>query len=68
MSQIRVHRLLTCGQNIAVLVLAVATTTTLIIYQKGENAKRARGERDGRLVKGEEALLGHRDPNFRYTL
>lgn len=39
-----------------------------MMYIKWENGKRARGERDDRLAEGDEGMLGHRHPKFRYTL
>lgn len=52
--------------NLGTLVLAFVTTAGTMVYCKWENAKRERGERDGRLS-GDESLLGHRHPKFRYT-
>lgn len=54
--------------NIAVLALSCAMSVGLMVYQKGENARRERGDRQGRLQEGEEMLLGQRHPGFRYTL
>jgi hypothetical protein len=53
--------------NIGVLVLCLAVTSITMLYCKMENAKRERGERDDRLV-GDQSLLGHRHPSFRYTI
>lgn len=50
------------------LVLSLCLTTSTIIYVKMENGKRARGERDYLLHEGDEKLLGHRHPSFRYTI
>jgi hypothetical protein len=53
--------------NIGVLVLCLLITTTAMIYCKLENRKRDKGERDDRLI-GDQNLLGHRHPHFRYTI
>jgi hypothetical protein len=47
------------------LVLCMITVVFGISYCRWENRKRERGDRDGRLCRGSEALLGHRHPNFR---
>ncbi|MCJ1423090.1 hypothetical protein MMC29_000971 [Sticta canariensis] len=54
--------------NIGMLVLSLCLTTCTMIYVKLENGKRARGERDYLLHEGDEKLLGHRHPSFRYTI
>lgn len=54
--------------NTGMLVLSLCLTTTTIIYVKRENHKRERGERDYILREGEENMLGHRHPSFRYTI
>ncbi|MCJ1303746.1 hypothetical protein MMC08_006556 [Hypocenomyce scalaris] len=54
--------------NIGMLGLSLILTTISILYVKWENGKRARGERDGCLALGDEGLLGHRHPSFRYTI
>jgi MFS family permease len=54
--------------SLGALVLTVVLAVAQIIYLKWENKKRDRGERDGRLVEENEWRLGHRHPNFRYTL
>jgi hypothetical protein len=53
--------------NIGVLVLCLAVTSITMIYCKLENGKRERGERNNRL-EGDQNLLGHRHPSFRYTI
>ncbi len=53
--------------NIGVLVLCLVVTSTTMLYSEMENAKRERGERDDRLT-GDQNLLGHRHPSFRYTI
>jgi hypothetical protein len=53
--------------NIGVLVLTLIVTSVTMLYCKIENGKRERGERDDRL-QGDEGLLGHRHPRFRYTI
>jgi hypothetical protein len=50
-----------------VLVLTLIVTSVTMLYCKIENGKRERGERDDRL-QGDEGLLGHRHPRFRYTI
>lgn len=54
--------------NLGMLVLSLCLTTSTILYVKFENRKRARGERDYLLHEGDENLLGHRHPTFRYTI
>lgn len=57
--------------NIGVLVLSLVLSMVLLFYQKRENGRRERGEREGRLEglsAEEEVMLGHRHPGFRYTL
>ncbi|KAM7188819.1 putative transporter [Naviculisporaceae sp. PSN 640] len=60
----------TLGHSISLgaLVLTLLLTLCQIIYLKRENTKRARGERDHRLLQDDAHLLGHRHPLFRYTL
>lgn len=53
--------------NIGVLVLCLIITSTTMLYCTLENRKRDRGERDDRLI-GNQNLLGHRHPHFRYTI
>jgi len=54
--------------NIAMLCLAFIFTTITMLYVRFENNRRATGARDYRLAEGDEGLLGHRHPRFRYTL
>jgi hypothetical protein len=51
--------------NIGSLGCCILTCTAGILYCRWENGKRDRGERDARLVEGNEAWLGHRHPHFR---
>ena len=51
--------------NIGALGLCIITCALGITYCRWENHKRERGDRDGRLVEGNEAWLGHRHPRFR---
>ena len=52
--------------NIGALVLCIVVVSCGILYCKFENKKRAEGARNSRLT--ESKLLGHRHPNFRYTI
>ena len=54
--------------NIGALVLCIITVSCGIVYCKWENAQREKGNRDQRLSEEGEARLGHRHPNFRYTI
>jgi hypothetical protein len=54
--------------NIGALALGLITTAVLIFYNKWENKQRENGKRDERLQEEDEALLGYRHPNFRYTV
>lgn len=54
--------------NIGALVLCILTVTSGIVYCHWENAKRERGDRNHRLSEGDQSLLGHRHPRFRYTI
>ena len=53
--------------NIGALALCMITVVSGILYCRWENRKRDRGDRDTRLS-GNEALLGHRHPHYRYTI
>ena len=44
------------------------TTVATMLYCRHENRTRVSGGRDDRIKEEEETLLGHRHPNFRYTL
>ncbi|KAF7308910.1 MFS general substrate transporter [Mycena kentingensis (nom. inval.)] len=55
--------------NLATACLALAVTVVAVVYMRGENAKRERGERDYRLEgKDRSGLeeLGYLHPDFRY--
>lgn len=54
--------------NVGFLIMSLILSTSMILYAKWENRKRARGERDYRLAEGDEGLLGYRHPQFRYTI
>jgi MFS family permease len=54
--------------SLGALVITVILAVAQIVYLKGENGKRNRGERDGRLVQEDEGRLGHLHPRFRYTI
>jgi hypothetical protein len=54
--------------SLGALVLTVILAGGQVMYLHWENKKRDRGERDDRLGQGNEGNLGHRHPNFRYTL
>jgi len=55
--------------NLGMLVLSLCFTGVTMWYCNWENGKRERGERDARLVGGQEdARLGCRHPGFRYTV
>lgn len=53
--------------NLGSLVLAIITVSLGIMYNLWENRKRDKGERDYRLD-GDQSRLGHRHPNFRYSI
>ncbi|KAM0819188.1 putative Major facilitator superfamily domain-containing protein [Seiridium cardinale] len=53
---------------IGALVLCFATVSAQMLYCAWENKKRRSGFRSERLIHGDEHRLGHRHPNFRYTL
>jgi hypothetical protein len=53
--------------NIGSLGCCILACTAGILYCHWENGKRDRGERDARLVEGNEAWLGYRHPHFRST-
>ncbi|KAJ6525025.1 major facilitator superfamily domain-containing protein [Mycena vulgaris] len=57
--------------NLAGMAIVLAITAATIVYMKWENAQRARGARDHRLIglaPGEESQLGHLHPEFRYKI
>ncbi|KAH7072659.1 major facilitator superfamily domain-containing protein [Paraphoma chrysanthemicola] len=54
--------------SLGALVITVILASIQVLYLKWENKKRDRGERDDRLAQENEGRLGHRHPNFRYTL
>ena len=54
--------------NIGMLGLALVLILANIWYCKWENRKRANGERDYRLIKEQEEMLGYRHPRFEYTI
>ncbi|KAH7402102.1 major facilitator superfamily domain-containing protein [Phaeosphaeria sp. MPI-PUGE-AT-0046c] len=54
--------------SLGALVITVILATGQVLYLQWENKKRDNGERDHRLVDEFEGNLGHRHPNFRYTL
>lgn len=53
--------------NIGTLCLCLFVTSTTMLYCTMENKKRERGDRDDRLA-GDQSLLGHRHPHFRYAI
>jgi hypothetical protein len=54
--------------SLGALVITVILSIAQMVYLRWENKKRDRGERDDRLAQENEGKLGHRHPNFRYTL
>jgi len=54
--------------SLGALALTLILTGIQIAYLNWENKKRDCGDRDVRLVQGDEHRLGHRHPAFRYTL
>jgi hypothetical protein len=54
--------------SLGALVITVILAVAQVLYLHWENKKRDRGERDERLGQENEGRLGHRHPNFRYTL
>jgi hypothetical protein len=54
--------------NIGMLVLSICLSIGNIVYCKWENNKRATGQRDSRLLEGDEGMLGYRHPHFKYTI
>lgn len=54
--------------NLGFLCFSIFLSTILILYNKGENKKRAEGKRDDRLLEGDESQLGYRHPAFVYTI
>jgi hypothetical protein len=54
--------------SLGALVVTIVLVTAQIWYLGWENSKRERGERDDRLLQGDADKLGHRHPNFRFTL
>lgn len=53
---------------IGALVLCFLTVCAQMVYCRWENKKRESGQRDDRLGQGNLHRLGHRHPEFRYTL
>jgi hypothetical protein len=49
-------------------VIVVILAAAQMLYLDWENGKRDRGARHWRLGREDEGRLGHRHPNFRYTL
>ncbi|KAI0804154.1 MFS transporter-like protein [Xylaria sp. FL0064] len=60
----------TLGHSVSLgaIVLCLILVCTQALYLGWENRKRARGDRDARLTQGNEDRLGHRHPEFRYTI
>lgn len=60
----------TLGHSVCLGAMAICFALTLaqMAYLRWENRKRERGERSARLSGGEVWRLGHRHPEFRYTL
>ncbi|ESZ97643.1 hypothetical protein SBOR_1959 [Sclerotinia borealis F-4128] len=54
--------------NLGMLGLCLVVTSVTMGYCRWENRMRERGMRDGRLVEGNVGELGHRHPDFRYTV
>ncbi|KAJ8065614.1 hypothetical protein OCU04_006289 [Sclerotinia nivalis] len=54
--------------NLGMLGLCLVVTSITMWYCKWENGMRERRMRDGRLVEGHTEMLGHRHPEFRYTV
>ncbi|KAK6194165.1 hypothetical protein LQW54_011738 [Pestalotiopsis sp. IQ-011] len=53
---------------IGALGLCLLTVCAQMAYCSWENKQRKKGRRNGRLVEGDASRLGHRHPEFRYTL
>ncbi|KAI1824845.1 MFS transporter-like protein [Xylaria intraflava] len=54
--------------SLGALIICTILVCLQVWYLWWENRKRERGDRDDRLVQGEEHRLGHRHPAFRYTI
>jgi hypothetical protein len=54
--------------NLGALAITIVLVAAQIWYLGWENGKRERGERDDTLLQGDADKLGHRHPNFRFTL
>ncbi|KAI9646177.1 hypothetical protein NHQ30_005617 [Ciborinia camelliae] len=54
--------------NLGTLGLCLVVTSITMGYCKWENRMREKGLRDGRLLEGNTERLGHRHPEFRYTV
>jgi uncharacterized membrane protein YidH (DUF202 family) len=54
--------------SLGALIITVVLASAQVAYLRWENNKRDRGERDERLDQDNAGRLGHRHPNFRYTL
>ena len=54
--------------SLGALVITIVLCVIQCAWLSWENKKRERGERDDRLLQGNAGRLGHRHPEFRYTL
>ncbi|KAI2630546.1 MFS transporter-like protein [Xylaria nigripes] len=54
--------------SLGALVICAILCCIQVVYLWWENRKRERGDRDDRLLQGDEHRLGHRHPAFRYTI
>ena len=54
--------------NLGMLALCLVVTSITMGYCKWENRMREMGKRNGRLLEGNVEDLGHRHPDFRYTV
>ncbi|KAJ3574208.1 hypothetical protein NPX13_g4437 [Xylaria arbuscula] len=54
--------------SLGALILCFLVSCTQTFYLRWENKKRAQGSRDGRLASADVDRLGHRHPEFRYTI
>ncbi|KAH9860612.1 hypothetical protein J1614_011943, partial [Plenodomus biglobosus] len=54
--------------SLGALVITIVLSVVQIAYLSWENKKRARGDRDDRLLQDSGEKLGHLHPSFRYTL
>ncbi len=62
------HYILGHSVCLGAMVICCALTLAQMAYLRWENGKRERGERNERLTQGSVWRLGHRHPEFRYTL